>query len=46
MGTARCPQTVLLRNGDGPVCVQPDVLRLTFSIMMIGLYEVGHISMD
>ena len=32
---------LLLPNGDGPV-----VLRLIFCIMVIGLYEFGHISLD
>jgi hypothetical protein len=46
MGTASCPQPVLLANGDGPSSVRPAVLRLRFCIMVIGLYEFGHIAID
>ena len=32
-------------NGDEPVRVRPDVLRLTFPAMVIDLYGCSHISL-
>jgi hypothetical protein len=43
MSATGCPQTVLLPNGNGPVCVQPAILRLTLCTMMTGLYDYHRI---
>ena len=44
MGVARCSSAVLLTNGDGSVRVRPAVLRLTFCIMAMSLYQCGQLS--
>jgi hypothetical protein len=44
MSETGCPWADILHNIDGPVWVRLVVIRLTFSAMVMCLYECGQIS--
>ena len=39
ISAVNCPHAVLLHNVNGPVCVRPAVLRVTFCTMVTDLYD-------